>query len=210
MIRFAMLCVLATCSTATAEATAARIPIRVAHSPIPAHHTASNSYKAAVVQTVWTKGPGCCPTDFKTHCPGAEPVEGLTPCNGTAEQTGNLTKMSNVARLVSFIATAADNNADIVVFSEGALGIAGYSYKGSDGKMHGDGGGVASGDLAEYIGDPKKHPAGKHETNHRSHSNKFLFHALTVFCLSLSVHTTPHRPQVPSSHAPITTPMHRP
>ena len=54
------------------------------------------------------------------------------------------TKMGNVEKLRGHIAAAASHGAHIIVFSEGSLGIASYNH---------DGGGVASGGLAEAIPD---------------------------------------------------------
>lgn len=67
-----------------------------------------------------------------------------------------MTKMGNVARLGAHVAAAAAHGADIIVFSEGALGIASFNYLDKKtNQTHGDGGGVASGELAEEIPDPR-------------------------------------------------------
>lgn len=58
------------------------------------------------------------------------------------------TKMGNVERFDYIIGVASFRGAQIIVFSEGALGIGAY---------HHDEGGVASGALAEYIPDVSKH-----------------------------------------------------
>ena len=67
-----------------------------------------------------------------------------------------MTKMGNVARLGAHVSAAAAHGADIIVFSEGALGIASFNYLDKKtNQTHGDGGGVASGELAEEIPDPR-------------------------------------------------------
>ena len=103
-------------------------------------------------------GAGCCPTGTgdTPECPGAEPVVGLQACTGTQAEIAAAVKMGNVKRLVEHANAAAAHGADILVFSEGALGIAGFSYvdKADNKTQHGDGGGVASGGLAEAIPDP--------------------------------------------------------
>ena len=90
------------------------------------------------------------------ECPGAEPVAGLHGCVGTQEEIAAAVKMGNVKRLVEHTAAASAHGADIIVFSEGALGIAGFSYTDRAGNTTRvqDGGGVASGGLAETIPDP--------------------------------------------------------
>eukprot|EP01052_Picozoa_sp_SAG31_P020821 SAG31_NODE_1582_length_7828_cov_9.088110_6_plen_460_part_00 len=65
----------------------------------------------------------------------------------------NATKMGNVAKFERMMGAAAARGAQIIVFSEGALGIADGKYR-SGGRMVDDGGGVAGGLLAEPIPEP--------------------------------------------------------
>ena len=131
----------------------------------------SDSYIAAVGQTIFSDGGaegGCCPTvpgggadlgssEGGGSCPGAEPLGALPPCKGSVEQAINATKMGNIANMESMMAAAAAKGAHIIVFSEGALGIADAKYK-EGGKTVDDGGGVAAGGLAEPIPDPLASP----------------------------------------------------
>ena len=134
--------------------------VRVVQQPTPSHHTSHNAYTAAVAQTVFVDGPQCCPSPHPGRpggcgCSGSEPICGLPDCQGTEKQIATRTKMSNVARFAAMVGTAAGKGADIIVFSEGVLGIAGYHYADKSGTKHSDGGGVASGGLAERIPDPR-------------------------------------------------------
>lgn len=118
----------------------------------------ADSYIAAVGQTIFSdggagEGGGCCPSQTTGACPGAEPLGKLPPCNGTLAQAMNETKMGNLANFERMMEAAAAKGAQIIVFSEGALGIADGKYK-SGGKMVDDGGGVAGGVLAEPIPEP--------------------------------------------------------
>ena len=127
---------------------------------------AGDSYIAAVGQTIFSDGGaegGCCPTvpsstspedgEHSGACPGAEPLGALPPCKGTPAQAMNATKMGNVATFERMMEAAAAKGAQIIVFGEGALGIADGKYK-SGGKMVDDGGGVAGGLLAEPLPEP--------------------------------------------------------
>ena len=132
--------------------------IRVVQQPAPAEHTRENSYTAAVVQTVWPFGADCCPGRVDARgcgCAGAESLCGMKQCSGTQEQVANATKIGNVGRIENFISAAATAGAQIVVFSEGALGIGSFTYT-AGGRTIKDGGGVASGGLAEPIPDPQR------------------------------------------------------
>ena len=52
-------------------------------------HTPVNSYRAAVAQTVWADGAGCCPFNHEgMGCPGAEPIPGLPKCTGAVPEEG--------------------------------------------------------------------------------------------------------------------------
>ena len=124
---------------------------------------AGDTYIAAVGQTIFSDGGakgGCCPSvpgegaEAATGaCPGAEPLGHLPPCQGAPAQAMNETKMGNMANFERMMEAAAAKGAQIIVFSEGALGIADGKYK-SGGKMVDDGGGVAGGLLAEPIPEP--------------------------------------------------------
>ena len=118
-----------------------------------------NSYVAAVAQTVWPDGAGCCPQALVPSpfagsgapvCVGAEPVS-LPVCVGTPAEVARRLKMGNIARMEVHIKAARAESADIIVFSEGALGIANFTT--SAGVP--DNGGVASGGLAEPIPEPR-------------------------------------------------------
>ena len=121
-----------------------------------------NSYVAAVAQTVWPDGANCCPQALVPSpfagggapvCVGAEPVS-LPVCAGNPAEIARRLKMGNVARMEVHIKAARGESADIIVFSEGALGIANFNT--SAGVP--DNGGVASGGLAEPIPEPRDHP----------------------------------------------------
>ena len=81
----------------------------------------SNSYVAAVAQTIFTDGPGgCCPTaNAREGCPGAEPLGPLPPCNGSEPDVALRTKLGNVAIFDRMMAAASKRGAQIIVFSEG-------------------------------------------------------------------------------------------
>ena len=61
--------------------------------------------------------------------------------------------MGNLANFERMMEAAASKGAQIIVFSDGCLGIADCKYK-AGGKMVDDGGGVAGGVLAEPIPEP--------------------------------------------------------
>lgn len=125
----------------------------VAPPPSPGLH-AGNSYVAAVAQTIFTDGPGgCCPTATRSSCPGAEPLGPLLPCNGTVAEVATATKLGNMKIFVRMMAAAKAKGAQIIVFSEGSLGIASATYE-RNGRRYNDGGGVAAGGLAEPIPEP--------------------------------------------------------
>lgn len=116
-------------------------------------------YVAAVAQTVWPDGLGCCPQALVPSpfagggapvCAGAEPLS-LKPCVGTPAEIALRLKMGNVARMEAHVSAARRHAADIIVFSEGALGIANFTTAAGEP----DYGGVASGALAEPIPDPQ-------------------------------------------------------
>ena len=75
------------------------------------------------------------------QCVGAEPVVGLKPCTGTPAEVAMKIKMGNVQLLEPHVREAKRHSADIIVFSEGALGIGGFDNP----QGVNDEGGVASG-----------------------------------------------------------------
>ena len=126
---------------------------RVVRAPAQPGLHAGNSYIAAVAQTIWADGAHCCggKSGMKDgQCVGAEPVVGLKPCTGTPAEVAMKIKMGNVQLLEPHVREAKRHSADIIVFSEGALGIAGFDNP----QGVNDEGGVASGDLAEFIPEP--------------------------------------------------------
>ena len=120
---------------------------RIVAPPSPPGLDASNSYVAAVAQTVFVSK--CCPTPngnatTTASCFCAAPLGPLAVCPGDDEARANAVKMANVAKVLNYTTQARALGAQIIVFAEGALGMAAY----------GDHGDVASGALAEPLPEP--------------------------------------------------------